>query len=216
MLHDESNQDKPKILLHSKASPLKRAFIFALAFFVKIFYLLYFYTLRIQVVNPQWSHPLLRDFNVIYVCWHSKSFLLIPFGYGWPVAILTLLDDRNLFLDRLLRFLAYKTVPVTSEARATIRLKRYLEKDKIHVLLAVDGPVGPRGIVRPGAEFLSRETGRPIVVMRVEYERSFRIQSRWDQYEVPYPFTRSKVTLNEPIYANDAGSDRLKALLGEP
>ncbi len=196
-----------------KASRIQSAIFYTLAFLVRSFYLLYFYMLRVEIVNPRWGRGLGRDSNVIYACWHSKTFLLIPFGRGCSVAILTLLDTRNVFLDHLAKLLGYKTVPVTSESRAAIRLKRCLEDDKMHVLLAVDGPGGPRGSVRPGVGFLSEKTGKPIIAVQVEHQNSFRLKKRWDQFEIPYPFTKSRVTFSEPIYFNSIESSKAESIL---
>ena len=181
---------------------MKSSFFYLLAFVVRFFYLGYYKTVRLRVVNPEFSpRQIAPGLNVVYVTWHSKTFLLLPFCRGLRMGILTLLDWKNFFYDKLSRLFQYQTVPVTSVPRATIQLKRLLEKG-CHVAIAVDGPKGPLGQIRPGALYLAQKTKRPIVVTTVVAEKSYRIQKRWDRYEIPLPFTKATVTFSPPIYVD--------------
>ncbi len=158
-----------------------------------------------------------RDAATIYVFWHAKTFLILPQYRNLRIGVLTLLDFKNLFYDKLCGFLGYQTIPVTSEVRATIRLKRLLEAS-FHAGIAVDGPKGPAGIIRPGALYLSQKTNRPIVAMKVTCEKSFRIESRWDRYEVPYPFSKASIVLSQPMQVNKDNwpeiEEKIKEFLG--
>lgn len=52
----------------------------------------------------------------------------------------------------------------------------------------VDGSRGPRHEMKAGAVALARKTGLPLYLVRVEY-KGWRIESTWDKFKVPYPFT---------------------------
>ena len=179
---------------------MKTILFFVWAFFAKLVYRLFCATLRIRVVNPHYGLLFKKSQSVVYACWHSKTFVLLPHIAGWSVVTLTLLDWKNFFFDKLCRLFGCRTVPVTDEAGATRRLLNFLKQGS-SVILAVDGPKGPRGILRPGAIFLAEKVNAPIVAFRVEMERSIRFKNRWDHYEVPYPFSRVTITLNEPLAA---------------
>ncbi len=127
---------------------------------------------------------------------------------------LTLLDWKNFFYDKLCRLFGCQTVPVSDEAVATRRLLRSL-KESSSVILAVDGPKGPRGRIRRGAVFLAEKAKAPIAVFRVEIEKSIRIKSRWDQYEIPYPFSRATITLHEPFFVSSGDWDRAQMKIKE-
>jgi lysophospholipid acyltransferase (LPLAT)-like uncharacterized protein len=58
-------------------------------------------------------------------------------------------------------------------------------------VLAVDGPRGPAGSVKSGAERLAEAEGVPIVYGRVR-ARGWRARS-WDRFLVPWPFARVEV-----------------------
>jgi len=56
---------------------------------------------------------------------------------------------------------------------------------------AVDGPRGPAGVPKPGAEALARRAGVPIVFGVVDAP-GIRLRS-WDRFGVPWPFARVRV-----------------------
>ncbi len=184
-----------------KASWAKTAVFFLAAFFSKILYLVYFGTVRLKVVLPRSGDLGAEPSNVVYACWHSKTFLLLPYIRYRSIVVLTLLDWKNFFYDKLCRLFGCKTIPTVNDALSTRRLVRCLKEGK-SVLLAVDGPKGPRGVIRPGVRFLAEVTERPIRAFNVHAERSFRLKARWDHYEIPYPFSKATITLSEPFWAS--------------
>lgn len=56
---------------------------------------------------------------------------------------------------------------------------------------AVDGPRGPAGVVKPGAEALARRAGVP-VVFGIVLARGARLRT-WDRFLIPWPFARVRV-----------------------
>ena len=193
--------------------------LYLLAKAAKILYLCYHKTVKIQVVNDAVAPDSpSQDAAYSYVFWHAKTFLILPQYRGLQIGVLTMLDFKNLFYDKLCGLLGYQTIPVTSGMRATIRMKHLLEAD-FHTGIAVDGPKGPVGIIRPGALYLSQKTNRPIVAMKVTCEKSFRIQSRWDQYEVPYPFSKASIVLSQPMQVHKDNwpeiEEKIKEFLGD-
>lgn len=57
--------------------------------------------------------------------------------------------------------------------------------------LAVDGPRGPAGSVKPGAERLALAEGLPVVYGRVR-ARGWRVRS-WDRFLIPWPFATVEI-----------------------
>ena len=71
-------------------------------------------------------------------------------------------------------------------------------RDGHDVVIAVDGPSGPAGQVRPGALWLSRLTGCPIVPVGIAASPSL-ILPRWDRMVLPLPGARVVHAFGEPI-----------------
>jgi len=67
------------------------------------------------------------------------------------------------------------------------------------VVIAVDGPHGPRGTVKPGAFWLGRLTGCPMLTAGFAARPSFRYP-RWDKHLVPLPGARLTAVASKPIY----------------
>jgi lysophospholipid acyltransferase (LPLAT)-like uncharacterized protein len=64
--------------------------------------------------------------------------------------------------------------------------------------IALDGPHGPRRVLRPGALWLARLSGKPLVVMGYAAKPAFRAP-RWDRHLVPLPGARIAVVYGDPL-----------------
>ncbi len=185
-------------------------FLFLLACLVKPLYIAYLKTIQVQVINEKFSPAKMpASQNAIYLFWHSKTFLILPYCRHRQIGILTLLDWKNRFYDFLSRLLGYQTVHVTSRQKATFRLIWLLENG-FHIALAADGPYGPAGVIKPGPMYLAKKTGRPIIPVWIMPQKSFRLNRRWDKYEIPFPFTKVKIVLGQPIDVNDTTQDEAR------
>jgi hypothetical protein len=61
-----------------------------------------------------------------------------------------------------------------------------------------DGPRGPRFQCQPGAIYVSRETGMPIVPAGLGFSRCWELPS-WDGFQIPKPFAEARIVLGAPI-----------------
>ena len=187
-------------------------FLFLAACLAKPLYIAYVKTIRIQITGEEFlPDNLPASQNAIYLCWHAKTFLILPYCRHQQIGILTVLDWKNRFYDFLSRLLGYQTVPVTSQQKATRRLIQLLENG-FHIALAADGPYGPAGVMKPGPAYLAKKTGRPIIPVEITFEKSFRLNWRWDKYEIPFPFTKATVVLGQPIEVNETTQDEASRL----
>ena len=165
---------------------------------------------RIRIINEQFTPGLLPEGqNVIYVFWHSKVFMLPLYGRPGKMAALTLLDWKNRIFDRICKFYQIRTVPVRSVTAST-RALEHLLRQGYHVALALDGPRGPAGVIRPGALYLAQKTGRPIVCVNLRLRRSLRLHWRWDRLEIPLPLGRGTWTLSPPMEINERNIEEAK------
>ena len=64
--------------------------------------------------------------------------------------------------------------------------------------IALDGPHGPARVLRPGALWLARLSGKPLVVVGAAARPALRVP-RWDHHLVPLPGAQIAVVLGEPI-----------------
>jgi len=62
----------------------------------------------------------------------------------------------------------------------------------------VDGPRGPAKVAQPGAVWLARATGNPVLPFHLEADRAWTLRS-WDHTEIPKPFATVALAVGEPI-----------------
>lgn len=65
--------------------------------------------------------------------------------------------------------------------------------------LTPDGPRGPRYVVQPGVIALAQVTGLPIIPVTCNTRAKICLKS-WDRFQIPLPFSRCELILNEPIW----------------
>lgn len=64
-------------------------------------------------------------------------------------------------------------------------------------MLTPDGPKGPAGVPQAGVLLASKQSGAPIVPVRCEASRAWRLKS-WDRFLIPKPFARLRITYGDP------------------
>jgi lysophospholipid acyltransferase (LPLAT)-like uncharacterized protein len=62
-----------------------------------------------------------------------------------------------------------------------------------------DGPKGPRYVVQQGVIALAQVTGLPIIPVTCNTQPKICLKS-WDRFQIPLPFSRCDLILNEPIF----------------
>lgn len=166
-------------------------------------------TLRIrreeESARPFWA----RRAPVIYAIWHGRI-LLIPWLYGraHPVNVMASRSRDGELVARFVRRFGFKTVRGSTTrggSDALRRLARVLRWGQ-EVAVVPDGPLGPRGIVRPGVIALARITGAPILPLAFSAYPAWRLRS-WDEFLIPKPFARAAVCFGPPLFV-PSGADR--------
>src|SRR5947207_1102214 len=74
----------------------------------------------------------------------------------------------------------------------------------------VDGPRGPARVAQPGAMWLAKATGNPVLPFHVEADRHWTLNS-WDRTQVPKPYATVALAMGEPLeVAADADDSRVE------
>jgi lysophospholipid acyltransferase (LPLAT)-like uncharacterized protein len=75
----------------------------------------------------------------------------------------------------------------------------------------VDGPRGPARIAQPGAVWLAKATGNPVLPFHLEADRHWTLNS-WDRTQIPKPRTTVALVVGEPFdVARDADNAEIEA-----
>ena len=86
-----------------------------------------------------------------------------------------------------------------------MRLKRDMAAGK-PAAFTLDGPRGPARVAQPGAIWLAKATGNPIVPFHIEAGRHWTLRS-WDRTQIPKPFSDVAIAIGEPIEVPSGADD---------
>ena len=93
--------------------------------------------------------------------------------------------------------------------RALLQLKRDMAGGKA-VGFTIDGPRGPARVAQPGAVWLSKATGHPVLPFHLEASRHWSLRS-WDRTQIPKPFASVALVVGEPfVVPADADAEGLE------
>ena len=81
--------------------------------------------------------------------------------------------------------------------KALLQLKRDMASGK-PAAFTLDGPRGPARVAQPGAAWLAKVTGNPVVPFHIESNRHWTLKS-WDRTHIPKPFATAAVVIGEPL-----------------
>ena len=74
----------------------------------------------------------------------------------------------------------------------------------------LDGPRGPARVAQPGAVWLAKATGNPVLPFHLEAGSHWTARS-WDRTQIPKPFSSVALAVGEPIeVARDASAADLQ------
>jgi lysophospholipid acyltransferase (LPLAT)-like uncharacterized protein len=136
----------------------------------------------------------------IFAFWHGR---ILPATLFWRNRGIVVMTSRNFdgeWIAGIIRRFGYGTARGSTSrggARALVRLRRDLLGGR-PAAFTVDGPRGPARVAQAGAVFLAGATGNPLLPFHIEAGR-FWTAGRWDQTQVPKPFSRVAIAIGEPI-----------------
>jgi lysophospholipid acyltransferase (LPLAT)-like uncharacterized protein len=94
--------------------------------------------------------------------------------------------------------------------KALVQMKRLMQQGR-PTAFTLDGPRGPAERAQPGALWLARATGNPLLPFHAEAASAWHARS-WDRTQVPKPFARIGLAVGPPFFVDahldDAGLEQ--------
>lgn len=154
----------------------------------------------------------------VMTLWHGRIIPAVVYFRHRHVVVITSDNFDGEWTAKIIHRFGYTTARGSTSrnaARATLRAKRRMAEGH-PVGITVDGPRGPARVAQPGAVWLAKATGNPILPFHVEASRHWTAPS-WDAALVPYPFSTVAMVMGEPFYvpadADDAALERARVEL---
>ena len=153
-----------------------------------------------------------RGLQPIYAFWHGR----IPHGTLYfqrrGIVVITSENYDGEWIARIIRKFGFGTARGSSSRggpRALLQMVRDVKSKG--VAFTLDGPRGPAEIAQPGAVWLSKATGNPLLPFHAEAASSWTLPS-WDRTQIPKPFSTVAMAIAEPLYVpGDADEAALEA-----
>lgn len=145
----------------------------------------------------------------VMVCFHGRQFLLVHHWGNWPVVAMTSISYMGEIQSRVLKGFGFETIPGSRSkggAKVLGQMVRLVRSGKVGAF-AVDGPRGPYREVKPGAVYVARKLGVPVVPVSTSAYPSTVMENLWDRYLLPAPFAKAVVHYGEPLYLDGTMND---------
>ena len=146
---------------------------------------------------------------LVLATWHGMTMMLVGFfanHYNLENIVLLMPDDwRGEALQVFANKLNTEPFPMDLKGEANMATARQLAtlvrrvKQGHDCYITPDGPDGPAYVIKPGVAFIAQKAKAPILPLGAYARNSYQV-NRWDQYTVPYPFSRISIAIGEPIW----------------
>jgi lysophospholipid acyltransferase (LPLAT)-like uncharacterized protein len=163
-------------------------------------------TMRFEEINPDFweiGKPAIGAF------WHGRL-LMMPLVYkGKKLSFLVSPHRDGQVVGKALTRFGFHAISGSTTRKGFSGFKQMIRAHQNGFDLAItpDGPKGPRYRVQIGVIELARLTGRSVVPLSFSSSRR-KIFKTWDQFLLPYPFSKGIFIWGEPIVVDPHG-DRI-------
>ena len=146
----------------------------------------------------------------IHAFWHGRILPGTVYFKRRGIVVITSENFDGEWIARIITRFGYGTARGSS-SRGALKAMLQLVRDVQDrpVAFTLDGPRGPARVAQPGAVWLSKATGNPIIPFHLESDRHWTLDS-WDRTQIPKPFARVGLAFAPPIVVpRDADAGRL-------
>lgn len=204
-----------------RLSPLKRAQIAAIVTFGYPLINALGHTLRWRVEGMHHFEAIRASGRQpVMGFWHGR---ILPATYYFRRRGIVVITSENFdgeWIARIIEKFGYGTARGSSSRgglKAMLQLVRDMEQGK-PAGFTLDGPRGPARVAQPGAVWLAKASGNPVLPFHLEASRHWTLGS-WDRTQIPKPFSTVALTIGEPIQvprdATDAQVEGARLMLEE-
>lgn len=152
-----------------------------------------------------------RGLQPIHSFWHGRILPATVYFQHRGIVVITSENYDGEWIARIIKKFGYGTARgSTSRGGPKALLQLVREVKSKGVAFTLDGPRGPAEVAQPGAVWLAKATGNPLMPFHAEAESAWTMKS-WDRTQIPKPMTTVAMAIGEPLYVpRDAGERALE------
>jgi lysophospholipid acyltransferase (LPLAT)-like uncharacterized protein len=136
----------------------------------------------------------------IMAFWHGRVLTATYYFRRRDIVVMISENFDGEWIARIIESFGFRTSRGSTSRggrRALLQLKREMERGRPSGF-AVDGPRGPARKAQPGAVWLAKLTGNPVVPFHMEASSYWNLRS-WDRTQIPRPFSTVALAVGAPI-----------------
>lgn len=156
---------------------------------------------RTRVIAPAASLPDDSPQPRVYGVWHDS---LLPIVGQWRDHAIQGLASQSFdgeLISRVMQRLGYPVLSRGSSSRGGgqgVSMQLEALRAGRHIVVAMDGPRGPRHACKAGTVLMAARSGSLLVPLLCASQQAFRLRN-WDRTLIPWPFAKVAFVLGEPI-----------------
>ena len=154
----------------------------------------------------------------IMAFWHGRILPATVFFKRRGIVVITSENFDGEWIAGIIERFGYGTARGSTSRgglRALLQLTRDMAGGK-PAGFTLDGPRGPAQVAQPGAVWLAKATGNPVLPFHLEASRHWTLGS-WDRTQIPKPFATVALAVGEPFEvppdADDLAMDAARLML---
>jgi hypothetical protein len=165
---------------------------------------IYLSSVRIQPINEDALWKFLETGRKgVGAVWHQRFLGVLGYVRKFRKLSLSIMISKSRdgdWIAPVVRYLGLRPVRGSSsrggkEALAVMAEALTRNQAALHI---VDGPQGPKGVVKPGLIRLAQLAGAAIIPIYISVDRAW-VNRSWDRFLIPKPFSRVLVRFGNPI-----------------
>lgn len=145
--------------------------------------------------------------------WHGRILPGTLYFQRRGIVVITSENFDGEWIARIIQRFGYGTAR-GSTSRGARKAMLQLVREMAHgkgAGFTLDGPRGPARVAQPGAVWLAKATGNPVVPIHLEATSHWTLGS-WDRAQIPKPFARVALAIGEPMFvAREASDEEIEA-----
>jgi lysophospholipid acyltransferase (LPLAT)-like uncharacterized protein len=154
----------------------------------------------------------------IMAFWHGRIFPATYYFRRRGIVVITSENFDGEWIAGIIERFGYGTARGSTSRgarKALLQLTREMAAGR-PAGFTVDGPRGPARVAQPGAVWLAKATGNPVLPFHLEADHHWTLRS-WDRTQIPKPFTTVSIAMGEsfevPADADEAGIEAARRTL---
>ncbi|HEY2149262.1 MAG TPA: lysophospholipid acyltransferase family protein [Vicinamibacterales bacterium] len=144
----------------------------------------------------------------IMAFWHGRILPAVQYFRNRGIIVITSENFDGEWIAGIIEKFGYGTARGSTSrgaVKALVQLKRDMAMGK-PAAFTLDGPRGPAKVAQPGAIWLAKVTGNPIVPFHIEARNRWTLGS-WDRTQIPKPFSDVAIAIGEPLFVEKDADD---------